>query len=396
MPELIAAAIAIVLAQAALRVWGIVLFLARLHLPSVTAEGRVTLVLPLTGRAPGLEALFAALAAQSLVPARLLVTVEAADDPAVARATALAPLLPCPLEIVIAGRCDTRGQKNTNLIAALARLLPEDQAVVFFDADIRPQPWWLSALATPLLRGEADLVTGYRWPLLSEAGAAGAFWAALDRGFALIPKPESLGFAWGGSLALSPAALARMDVARLLDRTLTEDLVIGGAAAALGLRVLHRRALLLPTPADGTARDLLAFARRQFQLVRLYCPGWWMLSAAAMAVSLLAWTVLAGKAWSGSVAALLVLCIGMAAGLLRWVAHRRIATIIGAPPDPPAAALVQAALAALPPLVEIFGALLFLASARPRRVRWRHIAYAVAGPAEVRVIARASPVESRR
>ena len=391
MPELIAAAIAIVLAQSALRAWGVFLFLARLRRPSVAAAGRVTLVLPLTGRAPGLEALFAALAAQSLPPARLLVTVEAADDPAVQRASALAPLLPCPLEVIIAGRSDRRGQKNTNLIAALARITPEDQAVVLFDADIRPQPWWLSALATPVLRGEADLVTGYRWPLAGGAGVVATFWAALDRGFALIPKHAALGFAWGGSLALSAAALARMDLPRRLDRTLTEDLVIGAAVASLGLRLLHRRALLLPTLAEGADRAMLGFARRQFQLMRLYCPRGWMLGAVATPIALIAWAALMVGAWSGSVAALLAMGVGVAAGLLRWPAHRRVGATIGAPPDPPGAALAQALLAALPPLVELFGAMLFLASARPRRIRWRHLDYAVAGPEAVRVIARRAP-----
>jgi len=378
----------IVLTEAALRAWGLSRFLRTLRLPAVAATGRVTLILPLTGPVPGLEALFAALAAQTLVPARLIVAVESDSDPAAARARALARMLPCPLEIVIAGTAERCGQKNANLVAALARITAGDQAVVMLDADIQPQPWWLSALATPVLEGEHDLVTGYRWPLPGGAGAMATLWAALDRGFAMIPKPDSMGFAWGGSLALSPAALAGMDLPRRLSLTLSDDLVIGAAAAERGLRQLRRRALLLPTPAEA---GVLAFARRQAQIMRVYRPGWWTLGALGTLVSLGGWTALALAAADGSVLAAAILAFGMAAGLARWPAQRRVGATIGAPPDPPGTAAALAAIAALPPLVGAFGALLYLASAVPRRIRWRHVDYALGGPEEVRVVARRTP-----
>ena len=109
------------------------------------------------------------------------------------------------------------------------------------------------------------------------------------------------------------------------------------------------------------------------------------------AVAILAWAVLAALAIAGSVVALVVLAIGAGVGLARWIAHRRVAATIGAPADPPRAALIQALLACLPPVVEIYAAVLFLASARPRVIRWRHIDYAVAGPDQVRVLARRAP-----
>jgi hypothetical protein len=380
----------IVLGEALLRLAGLALALRRTALPAVAAEGRVVLILPLAGEAPGLEELFAALAAQSLPPARLIVAVEHAEDPAARRAASLAARLPFPVEIVAAGRHDGRGQKNTNLIAALARLPPEAQAVAMFDADIRPPPWWLSALATPLLRGEADLVTGYRWPLPGEGrgGVAAELWAALDRGFALMPKPRAMAFAWGGSLAIAPAALARMELPRRLDRTLSDDLTIGAAARELGLRVLRRRALMLPTPTEGGAGEILGFAVRQFRILRLYRPGWWAAGAAATALALAAWIALGLQALAGASLAQAVLAFAMLAGLARLPAQGRIAAILGLPRDPPRTAWAQAALAALPPLVAAFAAILFAASVRPRFIRWRHVDYAVEGPERIRVLAR--------
>ncbi|MFC7541366.1 hypothetical protein ACFQU2_20480 [Siccirubricoccus deserti] len=64
-----------------------------LRLPVVRAEGRVTLILPVTGPQPGLPALLACLGAQTLLPRRLVVVIESASDPALARST---PWLPLP------------------------------------------------------------------------------------------------------------------------------------------------------------------------------------------------------------------------------------------------------------------------------------------------------------
>jgi hypothetical protein len=54
---------------------GALLYLRGLGLPRVQRDGQVSLVLALTGRAPGLESLLRALEAQTLVPRRLILAV---------------------------------------------------------------------------------------------------------------------------------------------------------------------------------------------------------------------------------------------------------------------------------------------------------------------------------
>jgi len=364
-----------------------VLHIRRLRLPVRHETGPVTLILPLTGAAPGLEALFGALAAQSLRPRRLLVAVESEDDPAAGRARALAPMLPFPVEVVFAGRSERRAQKNTNLIAALARVDGQDACLVLLDADIRPQPWWLSALATPVLTGEVALVTGYRWPLLDRAGPVPQLVAWFDRTIALMPKLRRLRVVWGGSLAIAPRALAELDLPRLLDRALSDDLSIGGRAAELGLPVLTRRALLLPTPTEGSARGVFAFMRRQLQLIHLYRPAWWWGTAASVHVALVSWLWLAALAVPGSPVAVALLAVISACGVVRW----RVMTLVGrriGVQDPPGGSARQLLIALLPPLAEAFLCALFWASLRTRRIRWRHVEYEVEGPDAVRVARR--------
>lgn len=238
-------------------------FLARFRAPSLPEEGRVTLLLCTTGRNPHLPALFAALAAQTLPPRRLVVAVESEADPAFAQVAELAPALPFPVETVIAGTAPHRSQKATSLIAAARRVDEEDQAVVLLDADILPPPDWLSWLASPAIRGSWDIVSGYRWQLARQGGPARQFVTWLDRGFAIGPRQMLFRQVWGGSTAISAAAFARLDLPATLDRTLSTDGAISRRANALGLRMLMRRSVLLPTPAEGGERGALGFERRQ-------------------------------------------------------------------------------------------------------------------------------------
>jgi cellulose synthase/poly-beta-1,6-N-acetylglucosamine synthase-like glycosyltransferase len=183
------------------------LFEMRLRIPDDRVTGRVTLILPATGPLPGLEDLLHALSGQTLKPERMIVTIEAADDPAFARVITLAEHFPqFSIELVVAGLSSLRSQKCTNLLAALARLNAEDAYVVLLDADIRPQPWWLSALVAPLAAGRADIVSGYRWPVAAKLTLGSALVAGIDRAVAVLPRLPQTRALWGGSLAVTRQA----------------------------------------------------------------------------------------------------------------------------------------------------------------------------------------------
>jgi Glycosyl transferase family 21 len=306
------------------------LFAARLRIPDDRLSTRVALVLPATGWLPGLEDLLAALAAQSLQPCRTIIAVECREDPAYTRVGSFAEDYPqLNIELVIAGLSPGRSQKCTNLLAALATLGADDAHVVFLDADIRPQPWWLAALVAPLATGRADIVNGYRWPVPTKLTVGTALVAGIDRAIAVLPRLSRARPIWGGSLAVTREALERLELPNTIGRALTEDLPIGERAAEAGLRVLTRRAIRPPTPLGGSLRDLWRFGRRQYQLIRLYRPGLWRFAAftvtvdlvarvlllAAMPVSRLALIALLMLAGLGSVAIEIRLAIGRKLGV---------------------------------------------------------------------------------
>ncbi len=112
--------------------------------------------------------------------------------------------------------------------------------------------------------------------------------AAIDRAVAVLPRVRWTRSAWGGSLAFTRNALAALDLPNTIGHALTEDLPIGDRAAQTGLRVLTRRAIRPPTPLAGNLRDVWRFARRQYQLIRLYRPGLWCFAAFVVTTDLAA------------------------------------------------------------------------------------------------------------
>lgn len=355
------------------------LFASQLRIPGELPAARATLVLPLTGPAPNLEELLAALAAQSLRPRRLIVAVESRNDPAFARVAAFAgDYRGLKIELVVAGLSGVRSQKCTNLLAALNHLDEADACVALLDADIRPQPWWLAALVAPLAAGRADIVNGYRWPVPQRLSPATALVAAIDRMVAILPRLGITRTIWGGSLALTRDALQTIDLSATIGRTVTEDLPIAVRAAATGLRVLTRRAIRAPTPLDGGFAELWRFGRRQYQLIRLYRPGLWLYAAAivtadlAARLALVAILAVAGRSGPALPAILLAAALGSAAQEVRLAAGRRLGVTDGV-----GFRLSQHLLVWLVLALPAFHASVIWGGLAASRVRWAHIRYAV-------------------
>jgi hypothetical protein len=352
------------------------LFFARLRVLDDRSSASVALVLPATGALPGLEDLLAALTAQSLRPRRLIVSVEAREDPAYRRVAALAERYPqLNVELVVAGLSPLRSQKCTNLLAALARLEPDDAHIVLLDADIRPQPWWLAMLVAPLAAGRADLVNGYRWPVPTRISLGTVLVAAIDRAVAVLPRLRRTRPVWGGSLAITRNALAVLDLPNTIGHALTEDLPIGDRAVRTGLRVLTRRAIRPPTPLAGNVRDVWRFARRQYQLIRIYRPGLWCFAAFVVTTDLAARITLLSTVlgWTAAWPTILILaCLGSTATEIRLAIGRRLGVTDGI-----GFHLAQHLLA-----WTIFPAAMFHASviwggAVRSPVVWRHVRYVV-------------------
>ena len=365
------------------------------RLPKVQRTGTVSLILPLTGSADNLDKLLHAIEAQTLQPRRLLICLEGTSDPAYVRATQLATTARVPMEIVIGSHATQCAQKCSNQLAGLARIDAQDDVIVFLDADILPANWWLSAVATPILAGSADIVTGYRWAMLATrrssinltAKLAFHLTAAIDRSIALLPRLGTFQTTWGGTLALSPQALEKLGGLQVIARTLTEDLVIGSQATAHGLRILTRGALLVRTPTDNGLAAMCRFGRRQYQIVCLYQPKLWWLAFLSLSSRLAAWVIFIlhiEHSWA-RLGGLALFCVALVAVLVQAVVARRLG--MG---DRLSVTMLQVTLVLVKPVVDFLHWALIVAAWNPRIVTWGHVSYRVDGPEKITVLKRAA------
>ncbi|TXL75661.1 glycosyltransferase [Vineibacter terrae] len=307
----------VTIAGAASLLCGVLTFVAaldqrrRVGRPREQCAVPVTVIIPVTGAAPSLDDLYRRLRHQTCPPTRLLLAVESESDPAYRRAIGLAGASAFPIDVVVAGLACHGTQKCHNLAVALRREDLLEEYVVLADADIAPEPTWLSDLLIRVQRRTADIVTGYRWPMPTAVNLPTMLYAWLDRAVATLPKWDFLGLCWGGSLAARRDTLRAMAAADVLGHAVTDDLALADAARAQSMRVTFRSTVLLPTPAAHTWESLLAFGIRQYQFVRLYRPSAWWLAVVIVAVNLLCSDALVVLAFSSGAAALLLLANGL-------------------------------------------------------------------------------------
>jgi hypothetical protein len=291
--------------------------------PQPAAEPPVLVIVPVRGTA-GLAEFLAGLAAQDWPAWHAVFAVESATDPAWAM---LGAALPGRSAVVVAGAAQRRGQKLHQLLAALPALRPEDAALVTLDADTVPPPGLLRALLRPVLTGQGDIASGYRWTLAAPgAGAAARCLALIDTAIATLPRCARCNLCWGGATAISRAALARLDLPGLWDRALSDDLTLTRAARALGLVIYAPLDVRPPGMVAAGLAEALGFGIRQYRLLRLHAPRAWALAGAAMLLPLAGG---AAVVLSGSVAALGVALLLQAARA--WLRGRIALRVL--PPD---------------------------------------------------------------
>ncbi len=298
------------LAQGA-TVLGVLLFLR--HMPSDRQEeapAGVTLILPVRDDWDGGADLIARLGAQA-VPFRLIL----ATSGGCPAAEALALRKPGRVEIVRAGVALDEGQKVHKLRAAIRALRPDDRYLVFIDADILPPERMVGRLLFPLVRGKADIATGYRLQL-PDADAVLALVGAVEMQLATWPRFASATLPWAGAMAMSRDTADMLDLDALLAGRLSDDLTIGLEGWRRKLRLRPVRDLMIPSPLYGPGFDALRFGVRQYRHLATNSPGLWRLATAMVGVHALGWAW--ALLWGGWVAVLVGYGAAWARAALRW------------------------------------------------------------------------------
>lgn len=354
---------------AALQLLGVVgVFNYWRHLPSdrqVDRPDGVVAILSVRDDWDGSPDLIARLRRQDGVGFRLLLATS--GDSPVARA--LAADNPGWIELVTAGTSMEEGQKVHKLRAALAALRPGDRYLVFIDADIAPPPRLIGRLLFPLARGKADVATGYRL-LLPETGLLGLV-GAVEMQLATLPRPANGTMPWGGAMAMTRDAADRLRLGETLKGRLSDDMTIGLAARAAGMRLRPVRDLLVGTPLDGGFGAAWAFGVRQYRHVLTNSARMWGVATAMVLIQGGGWVfALASGQW-------IAVTIGYGAAWARVALRARILSSVLEAGQLRAAWRSLAWDATLPFVVIWAHGLVQLSAALSRRIRWGGYDYRV-------------------
>jgi len=199
---------------------------------------------------------------------------------------------------------------------------------------------------------------------------------------ATIPRFSEVVLCWGGSMAVGRAALEKLDLPRLWQGVLLDDLTLTRAARLAGLRMHPSHFVLVPTFVSYGLGDLFEYGRRQYFHIRMHAGRHWALAAFGLGMPALAGIVALRYALEGDLTAMV--CIGTAYALqtARWSIRRSIATRllrrdvwrISVPPS------------WVWPLIPWVHLLIFTTSAFGHVIRWGGVRYRVTAPDRVEIL----------
>jgi ceramide glucosyltransferase len=352
-------------------------------------EPRAAVVVAVKGHDYEFDEFLVRLFQQDYPAFRVIFAVESADDAAVPAIEKYRAIAPDRVSLVVAERRKDEGQKTTNLRAAVATLAPEDEIVVFADADIWPEPDWLARLVEPLVDGEADAVSGFAWLVVEDSRLSSYVLTAMAASIATIPRLPMLNPCWGGSTAMRQQTFRDLNIAEKWRGTLSDDLQLTNVVQAAGGRIGAPREILLRTAIKtGGFAAVTAEARRWFMLVRVYMPGSYAITLAAMTFAGFGWVTTVLGTLTLRLDAAVVLALALLLNWLRaWGRALLVRRLWGE------AGLVEnAEYLRLDPLVSpiatILNAIYGWSALRLNRTTWAGITYEISGPQEVHVLER--------
>jgi ceramide glucosyltransferase len=320
---------------------------------------------------------------------RVIFAVEASDDGAVPMIEKCRTIAPDRVTLVVAGRAVEEGQKTTNLLAAVAKLRHDDEILVFADADIWPEHDWLARLVDPLVRRDADIVTGFPWLIVKDGKLASLVLASIAAMVATMPRLAFLNGAWGGSTAIRHDQFRALNMNSEWKGVLSDDLQLTNVASRAGLTIAAPREMLLRTAISTLGfSGVIAEARRWYLLVRVHMPAAYALTVAAMTIAALGWILAVAGAVAGRLDAVVVLLAAFALAGWRTRARSRLIGTLWGPSGLAENRLFLRADWAVAPLAVIISAICGWSALLMRRTTWAGVTYEVRGPQNIAIVNR--------
>jgi cellulose synthase/poly-beta-1,6-N-acetylglucosamine synthase-like glycosyltransferase len=240
----------------------------------------VSVIAPCRGLEDGLRENINALFEQNYPAYEIIFVTDRADDPALrvieeVRQVWQDAWYPVT-QYVIAGPAKDSGQKVHNLRAAVLKVDPRSEVLVFVDTDARPNTGWLRSLVSPLLDERIGATTGYRWFIPAKGGLASHLRSVWNGSIAsALGEREDKNFCWGGSTAIRRSTFDELGIREHWRGSVSDDFTMTRILQEAKLPIHFVPACLVPSVDDCTVKELLEFTNRQLKITRVYAPHLW-------------------------------------------------------------------------------------------------------------------------
>lgn len=363
----------------------------------------LALIVPVKGTGASISSNLLAFARQDYPHYQLIFVSEGQQDPAFPEISTLAANSPeagspgpQKCSVVLAGACETNGQKVHNLLQALKTVDAGAEVLAFADADARPHASWLRFLVAPLGDSRVTVSTGFRWYLPGKTFVS-RLRAAWDTSIAMLLGEQGCSFPWGGSMAVRQADFQRLQVAeRYWASSASDDYSLARAVHESGGNIRFEPRCLVPSREDSSFGEFLRWTNRQIIITRVYSARLWVKGLAAhllysgtLVFGLL--LLLSPRLPAVEKLAILaflaaILALGMAKGRIRSTVARE-----AFPEERRCLSEYGSCYWQLAPLVPWVMLWNFLTAGFTRRIEWGGIAYHLRSDREVKILGRRTP-----
>ncbi len=189
-------------------------------------------------------------------------------------------------------------------------------------------------------------------------------------------------------MAISRAALDRIDLPRCWATSLLDDLVLTRAARRLRIVVDTPRQVLVPSPVSHDPRSLFEFGRRQYLFVRVHTPRHWWLAGVTLMVPALACAAALPAAAGGNLLAFGGIGLALLLQQMRAALRMAIAERVLQAEQAAQAAVLSRRCRWMLPVAHLVHLAIWLSSAFGNTMTWAGTRYRLPGPARVEILSR--------
>ena len=334
------------------------LFLGRRVQP-LTAYPAVTVLKPLHGDEPMLEAALESFCTQNYGVLQIVFGLQTANDPALAVVHRLVARFPqIDIDVVISDVPHGENRKIANLINMLP--LVRHNILLIADSDMHVPQDYVRRIMDTLARPNTGLVTSLYSGRAAFRGLAGQLGAAyINHSFtpgALIGRALGRRDCLGATMALTRQTLDAVGGLHALVDHLADDALLGRLIRKRGLRVRLGPTMPATTVAEQTVAELFAHELRWARTIRCVAPIGFVLSAVQYPFIWLALTLVlsGGSAWS--------IGLTLTFWFLRYISGNDINRLLG---------LSERMPAWLPPLRDLLSIAVMITSYTSNDVAWQ-------------------------